>query len=434
MRKGYYWYSLVACLTVPSVSGAENGQDVGEPDTAIIRLLPPELRNRCVEKLECFCVTSAPSEDHPLDPVRLEYCPDRTKPGSEIVRYSSWNQYGNKIEEGQFKRAMRDGVWATWYPSGVKWKDQMFVQGKLDGPSTEWFENGQVSRQRFYVNGKENGKEIGWHRNGKKAVEVKIVDGNAVGSQTSWYDNSQIMEHGSYTRDGKKIGTWVRYYPNGTKAQETSYVDGKENGLTSSWYDNGQLERQGYFLNGRYPDGEWIYWNKAGKLLKKEKWKSGKVTAIEYFVMERRYPFVYPSLCSTSEDVYFSCTVGRKIVSLCGSWPPSPAGRVVYRIGRPNARPEMAFPVDGVLPTDAFTFSFGGYPKGNSGQVTFRNNGYIYTIYSEQHVHEENVSGVTVEHNGNVVANLRCTEERPSHRIGELYKFGVRETEFRTLP
>lgn len=427
----YLLLLLFVSLAYTTTCHAQNDQDL---DKDVIRLIPQNLRNRCPDKADCYCVSYAPGERSPLDPAKTQYCPDKA---AGLVRYTAWNDPGTKIEEGQYKNAIKEGLWVTWHPNGKKAEEQTFSEGKRNGTRSLWFDNGQMNFQVRYVNNKAHGKWVGWHRNGKQAVEVEYVDGKEVGPLTAWHETGQLRHQGYYSRSGKKEGAWISWHRNGIKAEETRFVDGKENGATTLWYDNGQVQERGGFFNGRAKDGEWSYWDRSGKPLRKEVWDKGRVLAIEYLSKETGKvvaPVERPaSNCAPEERIYFSCTSGKKLISLCGSALPSPAGTLTYRIGYPGKKPEMIYPTGDVPTKNAFTFYVGGYAKGNSGQVTFSVGEYTYTIFSEQHVFEENVSGVFVEHAGEFIGQLRCAEERPRHEMAELYKFGIRRVEYRIL-
>lgn len=108
------------------------------------------------------------------------------------------------------------------------------------------------------------------------------------------------------------------------------------------------------------------------------------------------------TMCSSFEEVYFSCPVKNKIVSVCASGNVSPEnGYVQYRIGHPG-HVEFQYPSAPVVPKNRFSISdiFGG--NLNIVHLKFKSGKYDYVIY------QGDVSGVYVKKNGKTVANLTC--------------------------
>jgi hypothetical protein len=108
------------------------------------------------------------------------------------------------------------------------------------------------------------------------------------------------------------------------------------------------------------------------------------------------------TMCYPHEEIYFSCAVGSKIVSVCASGNISPKnGYVKYRFGRPD-KPELEYPTESVPPKDQFSISDFSGGSVNSIHLKFRSGGYIYVVY------ESATSGVYVIKNGKTVVNLLC--------------------------
>src|ERR1700712_5391269 len=68
------------------------------------------------------------------------------------------------------------------------------------------------------------------------------------------------------------------------------------------------------------------------------------------------------TMCDAHEEIYFSCPVRDKFISVCASGNFSPEnGYVQYRFGRPG-RPELEFPAEPEPPMSRFSITdfFGG--------------------------------------------------------------------------
>jgi hypothetical protein len=113
-------------------------------------------------------------------------------------------------------------------------------------------------------------------------------------------------------------------------------------------------------------------------------------------------PPIEETMCYPHEEIYFSCPIGRKIVSVCAAGNISPKnGYVQYRFGRPG-KPELEFPAEPGPPMERFSITdfLGG--SVNSTHLKFNSSGYDYVIYQSATI------GVYVKKNGRTVVNLSC--------------------------
>jgi hypothetical protein len=93
------------------------------------------------------------------------------------------------------------------------------------------------------------------------------------------------------------------------------------------------------------------------------------------------------TLCSLDENVYFSCTLRGKIVSLYASPDLSKrSGHLKYRFVTPGKSPELTYPENSAKPAESFSLFHSSYAKGSSTQVTFHRSGLTYTLYHESNV------------------------------------------------
>ena len=110
-----------------------------------------------------------------------------------------------------------------------------------------------------------------------------------------------------------------------------------------------------------------------------------------------------PSLCGGGETPLFTCPVGKKVVSICGS-----GGKATYHFGRPG-RVEMS--------SDALSFAETAFSGGGETQISFRNGAYIYIVYdkttrtsfsSDGHHDPDFSSGLVVQKSGKTISALAC--------------------------
>lgn len=142
-----------------------------------------------------------------------------------------------------------------------------------------------------------------------------------------------------------------------------------------------------------------------------------------------------PNLCESGEKVVFSCSVSKKVASLC-STPEisSTSGRLTYRFGVPGQTPELSYPTAQLSPSAAFATEFYDWPKGSFSAVQFKRGDFVYTVYNRMAVYEEhnrsNGGGVKVQRQGKQIADLWCDNNSIYDNIWEsLNKIGLPKIE-----
>ncbi|MFT5961501.1 MAG: hypothetical protein ACI8WM_001829 [Burkholderiaceae bacterium] len=86
--------------------------------------------------------------------------------------------------------------------------------------------------------------------------------------------------------------------------------------------------------------------------------------------------------CAPAEHIYFSCQIGRKTVSLCGSDRITKTeGYLQYRFGRLGKEAELIYPATQIHPRGQFRDYLDAWPKGYAYEIGFLNGGYNYSIY-----------------------------------------------------
>ena len=119
------------------------------------------------------------------------------------------------------------------------------------------------------------------------------------------------------------------------------------------------------------------------------------------------------TFCTAQEKTYFSCSLNKKVVSVCGSEKISTTtGYLQYRIGKPGKSPELDIPRDKTQPQNFFAYgAVSRSAKGSIQNLTFDSGDYNYTIYRFTHAFEGNSSGVAVKKQGKIISYIRCNEK-----------------------
>lgn len=123
-----------------------------------------------------------------------------------------------------------------------------------------------------------------------------------------------------------------------------------------------------------------------------------------------------PSLCSSSERIYFSCVTkpGHRLLSLCGSHSMTKtSGYLQYRFGR-SGKVELEYPSKRDASTERFRYyHYSRYRIDRQG-VVFDHGGYRYAVfhhYEGDTPPEQVIAGVDVSRgvDGPTVREIACT-------------------------
>lgn len=116
--------------------------------------------------------------------------------------------------------------------------------------------------------------------------------------------------------------------------------------------------------------------------------------------------------CQAAEDVVFSCSTGKKFISVCASKNLSAtSGYIQYRFG-PLQKPELLFPDIGSHPARYATGGTLMYSGGGGAYMRFVNGVHSYIVYSGIGNGWEK-QGVAVEKNGKLLADVPCKTLSP---------------------
>lgn len=195
---------------------------------------------------------------------RLEYSDMGTSSGPYKYYYSN----GQIDTDGKYDKAGEDlGYW-TGYMVG-KW--------------THYYENGKIKEEQFYVDsiGAKEKIRIEEYRKAKGA-RPEFPIGSAISYDTSGKKTAE------YIYKDYMLIKFVKYFSNGKEKEVTNYTDFHQGfcsqnpsyyikgGQYTEYFENGNKKTEGIYLNNQ-KEGEWFTWSDSGQLLKKEKYKTGKL-------------------------------------------------------------------------------------------------------------------------------------------------------------
>jgi hypothetical protein len=124
------------------------------------------------------------------------------------------------------------------------------------------------------------------------------------------------------------------------------------------------------------------------------------------------------TLCLSDETNLFSCSAGKKIISVCGSKDLAPdRGHLQYRFGFPN-KLELTIPADRSVPPAssalAGTLTFSG---GGGDYLRFKAGAYEYVVYTAIGRGWGEKDGVAINKDGKRLGHISCTDE-PISKLG----------------
>lgn len=138
--------------------------------------------------------------------------------------------------------------------------------------------------------------------------------------------------------------------------------------------------------------------------------RSDTVTLIDRMMRDPEEP-----ACAEDEQTAFQCALGSKQVAICASADAAATtGWLQYRFGRADHAPELiwpAYPGDPLLSAEGRVESYAG---GGASWLRFRRGDHAYVVYTGigrwgESGETREQSGVVVERNGKLIADLRCS-------------------------
>ena len=141
------------------------------------------------------------------------------------------------------------------------------------------------------------------------------------------------------------------------------------------------------------------------------------------------------ALCTSTEKPIFSCSIGKKTLSVCASSDLSPiSGYLKYRYGASLQKVELSYPATTGHPKSFFYFAHDeSSAKASAEQLSFYVGDVSYTVFVERSAFEWNGSGVLIKSKGKRIGYLLCKSDRPSpDKIYDLHELGLPSAELDT--
>jgi antitoxin component YwqK of YwqJK toxin-antitoxin module len=171
------------------------------------------------------------------------------------------------------------------------WQEDYYINGKLlhkgfyvDGQIKvfkNFFESGQIERSIVVSDPARCSIDI-YYPSGTVRTQIMYFSGNAQ-NEYSFFPNGNKATVVEKDKDAQYIYRSSRYFENGNPAHEFSLIDKKAKKYSDKeYFENGKVKTEGssYYKpesKDYQKEGDWEYYNEKGQLVKKEKYKNGKL-------------------------------------------------------------------------------------------------------------------------------------------------------------
>jgi antitoxin component YwqK of YwqJK toxin-antitoxin module len=227
------------------------------------------------------------SEEIRNDPHLTKYINCWTGNGQQIcangvgIFYETWTDIGFVDDSTVYtiKDSLKQGKFVCFVhykKERIKRAEGNYVNGLRQGEVTFFYETGEPLIVQIYLDNKENGVRKLFYKNGK-LKEQGIQKEGIQDSIWTFYDSlGNIEKKVTYERNRKKH--IIEFHSNGQVKAEGDFVQIKatpKKKRINRIQTKKRTTRTSSSLTVK--NGDWLYFDKAGKIIKKEKYSSGKL-------------------------------------------------------------------------------------------------------------------------------------------------------------
>ena len=104
-------------------------------------------------------LTNLKQKTVPLRYHSARWCPTTEANDGRVTqwRFTSYDDAGRKVDEGEYLETKMHGLWISWHPNGVKQAEGHYSEGEPIGSHTSWRDNGEIAVTMNYLDGKPDG-------------------------------------------------------------------------------------------------------------------------------------------------------------------------------------------------------------------------------------------------------------------------------------
>ena len=171
------FFLLLFLTMIPMITNAQNDRELLDLAQKLFQLkaIP------CTDNDHCYCLSVTATSQIPVRYTRAQFCAEKVESGHIVgALFKSWDQAGNKVDDGHFLNGKMDGQWIGWHPNGVKAAESNYSDGKQIGSFTTWHDNGRVEVKGQHKDDKANGEWLYWDKTGKLIKKLIWDNGNLI--------------------------------------------------------------------------------------------------------------------------------------------------------------------------------------------------------------------------------------------------------------
>ena len=187
--------------------------------------------------------------------------------GGDSIRY---NNAGYNLQGWQ----------EDYYTNGNLLHKGFYVDGQIK-VFKNFYESGQIERSIVVADPARCSVDI-YYQSGTVRTQILYYSGNAQ-NEYSFFPNGSKATVLEKDKEAQYVYRNSKYYENGSPAKEFSLIDKKAKKYSDKeYYENGKIKAEGYTnykadTKDYQKEGDWTYYDEKGKLIKKEKYKNGKL-------------------------------------------------------------------------------------------------------------------------------------------------------------
>lgn len=171
------------------------------------------------------------------------------------------------------------------------WQEDYYMTGKLlhkgfyvDGQIKvfkNFYESGQIERSIVVSDPAHSSVDI-YYPSGIVRTQILYFSGNAQ-NEYSFFPNGNKASVIEKDKEAQTLYKESKFYENGNPLKEISIIDKKAKKYSEKeYYENGKIKVEGHSSykpesKDYEKEGDWAYYNEKGQLVKKEKYKNGKL-------------------------------------------------------------------------------------------------------------------------------------------------------------
>jgi hypothetical protein len=173
-------FLLLLLITLPMITFAESDKELSDMVQKIFQSKPIP----CADNDRCYCLSYTTTIPLPLRYAKSQFCASKIEAGHVAeAEFKSWDEAGNKVDEGHFLNGKMNGKWISWHSNGPRAAEGNYKDGKQIGPFTAWHDNGQIEVQGQHKDDKANGEWSYWDKTGKLIKKLTWDNGKLISTQ-----------------------------------------------------------------------------------------------------------------------------------------------------------------------------------------------------------------------------------------------------------